>query len=86
MDGIGILERVKITKGDRIKYLPILSNWITLSEKIQQEDFENEEILLKLIALEVLTKKRVQIIYRLKSRYNRIRNQREMNEIMKGMV
>ena len=82
----GFLDRVEITKGDRIKYLQILSNWVTLATKIQTNEYADESVLLKLIKLEMQTKKRVQIIYRLKSKFNTLRNKREMNEILKGMV
>lgn len=80
------LNKVEITKGDRIKYLPVLSNWLSLAPKLQTKEFSDEELLLKLIKLEIQTKKRVQIIYRLKTKYNTLRNKREMNEILKGMT
>ena len=78
------LENVTITANDRTKLLPMLSNWMNLFENIFPTN--DEEMILKLIKLETMTKGRVQIIYRLKSRFNALRNQREMSEILKELV
>ena len=59
-----------------------LSSSKKLSEVIKDM---NEGELLEALFVEVNSSKRMNIIYRLKSRYNKLRNQRENDEILKSI-
>ena len=61
-----------------------LSNWVKLSKHLPTLHSEGE--LLKILKTEIIFKRRVDVISRTYSRYNKIRKEREFKEILADIL
>ena len=61
-----------------------LSNWVKLSKHLPTLHSEGE--LLKILKTEIIFKRRVDVISRTYSRYNKIRKKREFKEILADIL
>lgn len=75
------LDRVKYSKAEAVQLDHQLRNWSYLH--IELANITEEDWLLKMIKYELDNKGRVQIITRLKTRHNKMRDKRERQEILK---
>lgn len=74
-----LFNNINIAQREVVEIEERLSNWVKLSESLEQL---TELQLLKYLYVEKITRKRLYILTRLKSRFNVVRNERENNEIM----
>lgn len=72
-------KEVKITQEDVEKYEPELSNWTRLNDVLS--DITREEVLLKMLVMEQLSKARTDILRRVHSRLVAVRKEHERKEL-----
>lgn len=77
-----ILRGIEYTKLDKSRFGPLLKNWSYL--QLFLGSIKDETELLKMIKYELDTKGRVQIIERIRTRFNKVRSEREKLEVLKS--
>lgn len=70
-----------LTENDVERLSPHLSNWVKAYEFVYQQQ-ANEQDVAKMMILEMVTKCRIDILVRLKRRYNKLRAEREQLEVL----
>lgn len=79
MSFIQRIKTIHIEQEEWDRLLKMCSNWVELSDHISE--ITDERVILKMLRVEIETKKRATILSRLHGKYNRLRKDREMKEI-----